>query len=73
MEIFKAEEVFELGSRVVSALVTAMARPSGTGGDVYLRYAGVAPRADGLGVGVTNFPDIDEGRAAAERLAESRE
>jgi hypothetical protein len=73
MEIFKAEEIFELGSRVVSALVTTKARPSGNGGDIYMRYAAVATRADVLGAGVRNYPDIDEDRAAAERLAESRE
>jgi hypothetical protein len=73
MEIFKAAEIFELGSRVISALATTKARPSGTSGDLYLRYAAVAPRANSLGVGVTNYPDIDEGRAAARRLAESRE
>ena len=73
MEIFKAEEIFELGSRVTSALVTTKARPSGTSGDVYMRYAAVAPWADGLAVGVANYPDIDKARAAAGRLAEWRE
>src|SRR5207248_4133934 len=48
------------------------ARLVGGSGEVRLRYAAVGVWADGLVVRVTNYTDVDEARAAAERLAESR-
>jgi hypothetical protein len=40
--------------------------------DVRLRYAVVGVWVEGLVVRLTNYGNIDEGRAAAERLAEER-
>jgi hypothetical protein len=41
-------------------------------GEVRVRFATVGVWTEGLVVRVTNYPDIDEARAAAERLAASR-
>jgi hypothetical protein len=46
-------------------------RPAGSGGEVRLRYGAVAVWLDGAIVRITNYGDIDEARAAAERLAKS--
>ena len=45
---------------------------SDTGGDLKMRYAPVNEWRDGLIARETLYTDIDEGRAAAERLAEER-
>ena len=45
-------------------------RPSGSDGFVRFRYAAVSTWADGLIALQTNYTDIDEARAAAERLAQ---
>jgi hypothetical protein len=47
-------------------------RPAGSSARVGVRFAGVATWADGLLVRVTNYIDIDEARAPAERLAQER-
>jgi len=47
-------------------------RLAGSSGSVELRYAGVSTWADGLIERVTTYLDINEARAAAERLAEER-
>ena len=41
-------------------------------GDVRLRYAAVTAWVEGAVARDTNYTDIDEARAAAERLAQSR-
>jgi hypothetical protein len=66
------EEILDLGSGVTLAVVIQKGRPAGSSGDVHLRYAAVAVWVDGLIVRITNYGEIDEARAAAERLAESR-
>ena len=66
----KAEEILDLGSGVTFAVVLQRGRPIGSSGDVRLRYAAVASWAHGRIVRITNYGDIDEARAAAERLAE---
>jgi hypothetical protein len=48
------------------------ARPAGSNGHVRLRYAAVSVWREGVIVRTTNYSDIDEARAAAERLAETR-
>ena len=66
------EEALDLGNGVAFALAIQKGRPAGSSSEVRLRYAAVAVWENGLIVRVTNYTDIDEARAAAERLAESR-
>jgi ketosteroid isomerase-like protein len=69
----EAEEVRGLGSDVVLLVYHQEGRPLGSSGLLSARGAQVIRRVDGLIAGVTVYPDIDEARAAAERLAEERE
>jgi len=66
------EEFVELGGGVTFAVMRQRARPRGSSGEVTIRYGSVITWDDGLVVGTTNYPDIDEARAAAERLAQER-
>ena len=66
------EEDLALGNGVVFAVIMQMARLVGSGGYVRYRHALVAIWVEGLIVRVTMYSDIDEARAAAERLAEER-
>jgi ketosteroid isomerase-like protein len=66
------EELLELGGRVVLAVVLQSVRMAGSGDEWQDRVAFVSEWANGLIVRVTIHPDIDEARAAAERLAEER-
>lgn len=66
------EEVLDLGNGVVLAVFLQNARPVGSNGRVRLRYAAVSVWREGVTVRTTNYSDIDETRAAAERLAETR-
>jgi ketosteroid isomerase-like protein len=66
------DEILDLGNGVIFTVVNQKARPLGSSGDVRLRYAVVGTWAEGLVVRLTNYGDIDEARAAAERLAESQ-
>jgi ketosteroid isomerase-like protein len=68
----KLEETLLLGNEVVLAVAMQKGRPAGGSGEVRLRYASVSVWENGLIVRVTNYTDIDEARAAAERLAEDR-
>jgi ketosteroid isomerase-like protein len=70
---WKAEEIRSLGNGVTFAVILQKGRVVGSGGSVQLRYGAVAEWMDGLIVRNTTYTDIDEARAAAERLAESRE
>jgi ketosteroid isomerase-like protein len=67
-----AEEIRDLGSEVTFAVVLQRARVVGSSGSVQLRYAAVAQWASGLIMRNTTYTNIDEGRAAAERLAQER-
>jgi ketosteroid isomerase-like protein len=69
---WKAEEIRDLGDGVTFAVILQKGRVVGSSASVQLRYAAVAKWMDGLIVRNTTYNDIDEGRAAAERLAESR-
>jgi ketosteroid isomerase-like protein len=69
----ETEEVLDVRNGVTVAIVVQAGRPAGSSGAVRLRYAAVALWTDGLIVRLTNYTNIDEGRAAAERLATSRE
>ena len=68
----KAEEVLEPGKGVTFAVVIQKGRPAGSDGQVRIEYTSVLTWAEGLILRATNYPDRDEARAAAERLAEER-
>ena len=69
----EAEEVLELRDGVTLAVLVQKGRPRGSQGHVEIRYAAVFQWLGGLVVRITNYSDIDEARAAAGRLAASRE
>lgn len=66
------EEFRDLGDGVTFGVLFQRGRPAGSSGFVETRTAMVATWADGLIERLTLYPDIDEGRAAAERLAEEQ-
>ena len=67
------EEFHDLGNGVALAVLLQRGRPAGSSGFVELRYASVAIiRGDGLTERNMVYTDIDEARAAAERLAQER-
>ena len=68
----EAKTVLELGSGVVYGVQEQQGRMAGSSGTVRLRDAFVCKVVDGRFVRFTRYPDIDEARAAAERLAEER-
>ena len=68
----KAEEIVDFGHGVTFAVILQKGRLVGSAGEVQLRYAGTSLWAHGLMTRTTNYRDIDEARAAAERLAEER-
>jgi hypothetical protein len=70
----EAEEITEFGNGVVLAVIRGKARPAGSpaGVQVTARRNAVAVWADDLIVRITIYRDIDEARAAAERLAQER-
>jgi uncharacterized protein (TIGR02246 family) len=67
---FGLEEVRDDGGGVVFAVVTQNGRPVGSTGHVRQREGWVYVWVGGLIARLTTYGDIDEGRAAAERLAE---
>jgi ketosteroid isomerase-like protein len=66
------EEFRDLGHGVTLVIALQRARLSGSGGLVELRYGGIFSWTNGLIQRVTVYLDIDEARAAAERLAKKR-
>ncbi|HMD56248.1 MAG TPA: nuclear transport factor 2 family protein [Solirubrobacteraceae bacterium] len=68
----EVEEIQDLGNGVAFAVFLQRGRPVGSTGWVEFRDARVLLFADGLIERVNAFVDINEGRAAAERLAEER-
>ena len=66
----EVEEMRDLGNAVVFAVTMQYGRTAHTRGYLRLRSATVLVWAEGVLTRVTNSPDIDETRAAAERLAE---
>jgi ketosteroid isomerase-like protein len=69
---FELEEALDLGSEVGFLVNRQIARPVGSTAYVRTREAHVVESMDGMVVRLTVYSDIDEGRAAAERLAASR-
>ena len=68
----KAEEILDLGNGVGFRVLVQKGRPVGSSGEVELRYAAIGLWQRGKIVRTTNYTDIEEARAAAERLAEKR-
>jgi ketosteroid isomerase-like protein len=70
---FEVEEFVVLDDGVVLAVVSQEGRPVGVDGQVHQREGwAIHWSADGLIVRLTTDNDIDEARAAAERLAQER-
>jgi ketosteroid isomerase-like protein len=69
---WRSEKILDLGNGVVFNVDRASGRPVGSTGRVELRVAIVAVWEEGLIVRGTTYSDIDQARAAAERLAEGR-
>ncbi len=67
-----AEEIRDLGNEVTFAVILQKASVVGSTAPTQLRYAAVTEWSDGLIVHNTTYTDIDEARAAAERLAGER-
>jgi ketosteroid isomerase-like protein len=65
----KLEEIHDLGNGVVFAVVAQRGRLPDSPSWVQLRYAAVQTWADGLIERTKRYDDIDQARAAAERLA----
>jgi hypothetical protein len=65
------EQMLDLGNGVVLVIATQYAYSAGSGDQLRLRYAPVFVWANEVALLVTHYRDIDEGRVAAERLAES--
>ena len=70
---FEVQETLDLGNGVIFLVVLQDGRPVGSTGRVQLRAAWVSVWVQGKITRVSQYLDIDEARAAAERLAESRE
>ena len=68
----EAEEILDLGHGVGFRVLVQKGRPVGSTSEVQLRYANVSEWEDGKIKRITNYPEIDEARAAAERLAQER-
>jgi hypothetical protein len=69
---FELEEALGLGNGVALLVNRQVARPVGSTAYIRIREAHVIELVDGLVARLTVYNDIDEGRAAAERLAEER-
>ena len=70
---FELQEIHDLGNGVVLVVVHQSGRPVGTVGTVQQQEAWVIAWAERLMVQIFSYTDIDQARAAAERLAEERE
>ncbi len=65
-------EVQDLGNGVTFGVFVQKGRPVGSSGEVELRYAAVAEWENGAVKRITNYLDIDQARAVAERLTQER-
>jgi ketosteroid isomerase-like protein len=66
------QEILDLGNGLAFVVIVQAGHPADSTGWVQQRYAVVATWADGLIERQWNYFDIDEARAAAERLAGAR-
>ena len=69
---YEPEDILDLGHGIVFLLVRQTGRPANSTGCVQRREAYVLEWVEDMIRQVTVYTDIAEGRAAAERLAESR-
>jgi ketosteroid isomerase-like protein len=69
---FELREFLDLGHGVTLTVNRQHARPVGSTADIQALEAHVTEWAEGIVVRVTVYNDIDEARAAAERLAHER-
>jgi ketosteroid isomerase-like protein len=69
---WEVEEILALGNGVGFRVLVQKGRPVGSSGEVQLRYGTVSVWEGAKIVRITNYTDIDEARAAAERLAQER-
>jgi ketosteroid isomerase-like protein len=69
---FDGEDFHDLGSGVTFNVLVQRGRPHGSDGFVESRLGVVAIWRDGRAARATSYQDIDEARAAAERLAKER-
>jgi len=67
------EEIVDLGKGVTLGVPVQTGRPTGSSGEVQIRFASIQICEDGLIVWMKNYNEIDQNRAAAERLAQERE
>jgi len=68
----EATEIVDLGNGVTLGVFQQDARLAGSDARVQIRYTSVGVWDDGLLIAATNYGNIDDARAAAERLAEER-
>ena len=66
------ETNLDLGNGVIFAVVRQRGRLVGSSGHAEFHFASISEWTDGLVARVTPYTNIDEARAAAERLAEER-
>ena len=66
------EEIRDLGNGVTLAVSLQTGRPAGSTGEVQIRFASIQVCEDGLIAWMKNYNEVDETRAAAERLAAER-
>jgi ketosteroid isomerase-like protein len=66
------EEILDLGNGVIFGVLHQSGRPVGSSGRVQMRFASVGVSVEGVLVRNTLYTDIDQARADAEQLAESR-
>lgn len=66
------EQLHDLGNGVVYAIAVQQGRAAGSDGHLRLRYAPVFLWDGDIAIRVTHHRDIEQGRAAGERLAASR-
>lgn len=68
----EAKEIVDLGNGIIFTVYRQQGRLAGSSGLLTEQYAIVFEMVDGVAVRVTNYADVDEARAGAERLAQQR-
>jgi ketosteroid isomerase-like protein len=70
----ESEEILDIGNGVIFAVIVQSGRLTGSSGEVRFRWAQVGTWTHGKVARLTNYPesDLDEARAAAERIAQER-
>jgi ketosteroid isomerase-like protein len=68
----ETQEIIDLGNGVTFAVVLITGHPVGSSGEVEIRYGSVTSWTEAVIERLTSYMDIDQARAAAEQLAESR-